>query len=98
MKKDKIIFPDDDSRWNYVRGAFPKNKADARECWEQISCLLAEETLWEDGELTQVQSNRKEREVLQDAKLLYTRFQCPRDIASDADLSQFTNIRKGGKK
>ena len=89
MKKDKIIFPDDDSRWNYVRGAFPKNKADARECWELISCLLAEETLWEDGELTQVQRNRKEREVLQDAKLLYTRFQCPKDIVSDADLSQF---------
>ncbi len=91
MTRVKIIFPDDDPRWNYVRGAFPKNEAEARECWQEISCLLAEETLWEDGELTQVQRNRKERKVLQDAKLLYTRFQCPRDIVSDsdADLSQF---------
>ena len=40
MTRVKIIFPDDDPRWNYVRGAFPKNKAEARELivifWQEV--------------------------------------------------------------
>ena len=91
MARVKIIFPDDDSRWNYVRGAFPKTKAEAKQCWEEISCGLAMENLTEDGELSTTETNRKERGILQDAKLLFTRFKCPKDVAdtSDYDLSKF---------
>jgi hypothetical protein len=91
MTRVKIIFPNDDPRWNYVRGAFPKTKAEARGCWEEISCNLAMENLTQDGELSTTETNRKEIEVLQDAKLLFTRFQCPKDVAedSDYDLSKF---------
>jgi hypothetical protein len=91
MNRVKIIFDWDDPRWNYVRGAFPKTIGEAYECWNHISCGLAEESLWEDGELSLKERNRKEREILQDAKLLFTRFKCPKDIAdsSDYDLSKF---------
>ena len=91
MNRVKIIFPDDDPRWNYVRGAFPKTKAEAKQCWEKISCGLAMENLTEDGELSTTETNRKERGILQDAKLLFTRFKCPKDVAddSDYDLSKF---------
>ena len=91
MNRVKIIFPDDDPRWNYVRGAFPKTKAEAKQCWEEISCGLAMENLTEDGELSTTETNRKERGILQDAKLLFTRFQCPKDLADvcDYDLSKF---------
>ena len=81
MNRVKIIFPDDDPRWNYVRGAFPKTKAEAKQCWEEISCGLAMENLTEDGELSTTETNRKERGILQDAKLLFTRFKCPKDVA-----------------
>ena len=82
---------DDDPRWKYIRGAFPKNKIEATECWEDISRGLAMENLTEDGELSVTETNRKERHILQDAKLLFTRFQCPKDVAddSDYDLSKF---------
>ena len=50
MNRVKIIFPNDDPRWNYVRGAFPKTKAEARECWEHIVCGLAPESITEDGD------------------------------------------------
>ena len=91
MNRVKIIFDWDDPRWNYVRGAFPKTIGEAYECWNHISCGLAEESLWEDGELSLKERNRKEREILKDAKLLFTRFKCPKDIAdsSDYDLSKF---------
>ena len=91
MNRVKIIFDWDDPRWNYVRGAFPKTIGEAYECWHHISCGLAEESLWEDGELSLKERNRKEREILKDAKLLFTRFKCPKDIAdtSDYDLSKF---------
>ena len=91
MNRVKIIFPDDDPRWNYVKGAFPKTKAEAKQCWEEISCGLAMENLTEDGELSTTETNRKERGILQDAKLLFTRFKCPKDVAeySDYDLSKF---------
>jgi len=91
MARVKIIFPDDDPRWNYVRGAFPKTKAEARECWENIVCGLAPESITEDGELSLTESRRKERGILQDAKLLFTRFKCPKDVAEycDYDLSKF---------
>tara|TARA_R110002050_G_scaffold4329_1_gene21373 strand:- start:13 stop:297 length:285 start_codon:yes stop_codon:yes gene_type:complete len=91
MTRVKIIFPNDDPRWNYLRGSFPKTKGEAYECWHDISCGLAEESLWEDGELSLKERNQKERGILQDAKLLYTRFQCPKDIVdcSDGDLSKF---------
>ena len=91
MNRVKIIFPDDDPRWNYVRGAFPKTKGEARECWEHIVCGLAPESITEDGELSLTESRKKERGILQDAKLLFTRFQCPKDLADvcDYDLSKF---------
>ena len=49
------------------------------------------ENLTEDGELSTTETNRKERGILQDAKLLFTRFKCPKDVAddSDYDLSKF---------
>ena len=49
------------------------------------------ENLTEDGQLSTTETNRKERGILQDAKLLFTRFQCPKDVAddSDYDLSKF---------
>jgi len=82
---------DDDPRWKYVRGAFPKTKTEATECWEDISRGLAMENLTEDGQLSEIETNRKERSILQDAKLLFTRFKCPKDVAddSDYDLSKF---------
>jgi len=82
---------DDDPRWRYIRGPFPKTKVEARECWEDISRGLAMENLTEDGELSVTETNRKEREILQDAKLLFTRFKCPKDVAEycDVDLSKF---------
>ena len=81
----------DDPRWNYVRGTFPKTKAEARECWENIVCGLAPESIIEDGELSTSEARRKERGILQDAKLLFTRFKCPKDVAEycDVDLSKF---------
>ena len=90
MNRVKIIFPDDDPRWNYVR-VLSKTKAEAKQCWEEISCGLAMENLTEDGELSTTETNRKERGILQDAKLLFTRFKCPKDVAeySDYDLSKF---------
>ena len=88
---EKELFSNDDPRWNYIRGAFPKTKGEAYECWHDISCGLAEENLWEDGELSLKERNQKERGLYKDANLLFTRFQCPKDIAqdSDADLSKF---------
>jgi hypothetical protein len=49
------------------------------------------ENLTEDGELSEIETNRKERSILQDAKLLFTRFKCPKKVAedSDYDLSKF---------
>ena len=91
MARVKIIFPDDDPRWNYVRGAFPKTLGEAYECWHDIVSGLAPENLTQDGELSIAETNEKERGILQDAKLLFTRFKCPKDIAdsSDYDLSKF---------
>ena len=91
MARVKIIFPNDDPRWNYFRGAFPKTKAEARKCWENIVCGLAPESITEDGELSTSEARRKERGILQDAKLLFTRFKCPKDVAEycDVDLSKF---------
>ena len=91
MNRVKIIFPNDDPRWNYVRGAFPITKEEARECWEHIVCGLAPESITEDGELSTSEAKRKERGILQDAKLLFTRFKCPKDVAEycDVDLSKF---------
>ncbi len=95
MAKAKLINGiytfDDDPRWRYIRGPFPKTKVEARECWEDISRGLAMENLTEDGELSITETNRKERGILQDAKLLFTRFQCPKKVAddSDYDLSKF---------
>ena len=60
---ERIIFAWDDPRWNYVRGAFPKTKGEAYECWHHISCGLAEESLWEDGELSLKERKRKEKEI-----------------------------------
>ena len=97
MNRVKIIFPNDDPRWNYVRGAFPKTKAEARECWEHIVCGLAPESITEDGELSTSEARRKERGILQDAKLLFTRFKCPKDVAEycDVDLSKFVEKTNG---
>ena len=97
MNRVKIIFPNDDPRWNYVRGAFPKTKAEARKCWEHIVCGLAPESITEDGELSLTESRRKERGILQDAKLLFTRFKCPKDVAEycDVDLSKFVEKTNG---
>ena len=95
MAKAKLINGiytfDDDPRWRYIRGPFPKTKVEARECWEDISRGLAMENLTEDGELSATETNRKERGILQDAKLLFTRFQCPKNLADvcDYDLSKF---------
>ena len=54
-------------------------------------CGLAPESITEDGELSTSEARRKERGILQDAKLLFTRFQCPKDLADvcDYDLSKF---------
>ena len=81
----------DDPRWNYVSGSFPKNKAEAYECWRDIVCGLAPESIYEDGELSTTEARRKERGILQDAKLLFTRFQCPKSLADvcDYDLSKY---------
>ncbi len=89
MNRVKIIFPNDDPRWNYVRGAFPTNKEQARECWEQISQSLAPENIAEDGELSLREQDRKEREIHEDARLLYKQFKCPRDITSDGEIEQY---------
>ena len=91
MTRLKLLLPNDDPRWNYVKGAFPQNKAEARECWLDIRIGLADENLFEDGMLSLTEARRKERGIFKDANLLFTRFQCPKDIAqdSDADLSKF---------
>jgi len=89
MSRVKIMLPSDDPRWNYVRGAFPKTKAEARECWEQISCSLAPENIAEDGELSLREQVRKEREIHEDAHLLFRYFKCPRDITSDGEIEQY---------
>ena len=95
MAKAKLINGiytfDDDPRWRYIRGPFPKTKVEAKECWEDISRGLAMENLTEDGELSVTETNRKERCILQDAQLLFTRFQCPKKVAddSDYDLSKY---------
>ena len=54
-------------------------------------CGLAPESIYEDGELSTTEARKKERGILQDAKLLFTRFQCPKDLADvcDYDLSKF---------
>jgi hypothetical protein len=97
MTRVKIIFPNDDPRWNYVRGAFPKTKAEAYECWRDIVCGLAPESIYEDGELSTTEARRKERGILQDAKLLFTRFQCPKSLADvcDYDLSKYVENQDG---
>ena len=81
----------DDPRWKYVRGPFPKTKVEAKECWHDIVCGLAPESIWEDGELSTTEARKKKRGILQDAKLLGTRFQCPKDLADvcDYDLSKY---------
>ena len=86
MNKVKIKFPNDDPRWEYVRGAFPTNKEQARVCWIDISCSLAPESLAEDGELPYHLQIQKRRDVLKDAKLLVKHgFKCPSDIADMCD-------------
>ena len=78
MNKVKIIFSNDDPRWEYVRGGFPTNKEQARDCWMSISCSLAPENLAEDGELPYHLQIQKRRDVLKDAKLLVKHgFKCP---------------------
>ena len=62
MTKVKIIFPNDDPRWEYVRGAFPTSKEQARDCWMSISCSLAPESLSEDGELPYYLQKQKRRD------------------------------------
>ena len=91
MTRVKLTFTNDDPRWNYLRGAFPKTKGEAYECWHDIRIGLADENLYEDGMLSSSEARRKERGIYKDANLLFTRFQCPKDIAqdSDADLSKF---------
>tara|TARA_R110001606_G_C15052229_1_gene613675 strand:+ start:202 stop:483 length:282 start_codon:yes stop_codon:yes gene_type:complete len=89
MSRVKIMFPGDDPRWNYVRGAFPKTKTEARECWEQISWSLSPENLAEDGMLSSREQVRKEREIHEDARLLFKHFKCPKDITSDGDIEQY---------
>ena len=86
MNKVKIIFQNDDPRWEYVRGGFPTNKEQARDCWVSISCGLAPENLSEDGELPYYLQIQKRRDVLKDAKLLVKHgFKCPADIADMCD-------------
>ena len=86
MNKVKIIFSNDDPRWEYVRGGFPTNKEQARDCWMSISCSLAPENLAEDGELPYHLQIQKRRDVLKDAKLLVKHgFKCPSDIADMCD-------------
>ena len=87
----------DDPRWKYVRGPFPKTYGEAYECWYDIVSGLAPENLTQDGELSTAETNRKERGILQDAKLLFTRFQCPKDLAnvSDYNLSKFVEKTNG---
>ena len=89
MNRVKIIFTDDDPRWNYVRGAFQKPKPRLNNVGKKFLAYM--ENLTEDGELSTTETNRKERGILQDAKLLFTRFKCPKDVAeySDYDLSKF---------
>ena len=86
MNKIKIIFPNDDPRWEYVRGAFPTTKEQARDCLVSISCGLAQENLTEDGELPYYLQVQKRKDVLEDAKLLAKHnFKCPSDIADMCD-------------
>jgi hypothetical protein len=80
------MIPIDDPRWKHVRGAFPRSKAEARECWEQIACSLSDENLSEDGELSIREQVRKERRIREDARLLFKHFKCPKDIASYAEF------------
>ena len=93
-RRVKLTFHNDDPRWNYVRGQFPTNKEQARECWEQISWSLAPENIAEDGELSLREQERKEREIHEDARLLYQQFKCPRDITSDGDIEQYWETKK----
>ena len=51
----------DDPRWKYIRGAFPKTYGEAYECWYDIVSGLAPENLTQDGELSVTETNRKER-------------------------------------
>ena len=101
MAKAKLINGkytyNDDPRWKYVRGPFPKTYGEAYECWYDIVSGLSPENLTQDGELSTAETNRKERGILQDAKLLFTRFQCPKDLANvcDYDLSKFVEKTNG---
>jgi hypothetical protein len=67
------------------QGCFSKNQR------RDIVSGLAPESIYEDGELSTTEARRKERGILKDAKLLFTRFQCPKDLADvcDYDLSKF---------
>jgi hypothetical protein len=49
---------DDDPRWKYIRGAFPKTKGEAYECWRDIVSGLAPESIYEDGELSTTEAKR----------------------------------------
>ena len=93
MSRVKIIFPSDDPRWNCVRGAFPKTKAEARECWEQIEGYTSPECIARDGEATEEESMQNYRDVLKDALLLHKKFPHPKDILlelwSDKDARRF---------
>ena len=83
-----------DPRWNYLNGSYPTTKERAREHWKEIGISLAEENLWEDGELSTRQKNQKERDIHKDARLLYQQFKCPRDIRSDGDIEQYWEPEK----
>lgn len=90
------MIPSDDPRWKHVRGAFPRSKAEARECWESIACSLSIENLSGDGELSIREQVRKERRIHEDARLLFKHFKCPKDIASceDYEMKQYEEVEE----
>ena len=70
---------------------FPKNKEQADEIWQQICSSLAPENLYEDGEISNAEADRKFEDIHRDARILFTISPCPKHIADrcDDDISMY---------
>lgn len=68
---------------NWLTGCnieMPKDATEANDCWEQISGMLSQESIFEDGELSQAEAKQKYNYIIRDAKRLHRKYKMPSSI------------------
>ena len=67
--------------WN-----FPKDTTEANECWEQIKDMLAQEWIYEDGELSEYEAEEKYKGIMEDAKCLHASYPMPVKVRENIEF------------